>query len=178
MFKRSKFRDRKIEDLSAMVGLYGSALMTFVGRIVTTQEDAEDVVQETFVTAYEHLDDYAQEKASLKTWLYRIAYHEALYHLRRRKRLQEIHIVVDEDIPDELPDTTTAEQLDQAIQELPPEEQMLLQLYYFDQRPLKEIAYIMGTTNDSLNREVSRLSSQLHRIRQRLRTILTRLNDE
>ena len=86
--------------------------------------------------------------------------------------------MVGEDVPDELPDTTTAEQLDEAIQELPPEDQMLLQLYYFDQRPLKEIAYITGTASDSLNREVSRLSSQLHRIRQRLRIILTRLNDE
>ena len=83
-----------------------------------------------------------------------------------------------EEIPDELPDTTTAEQLYEAIQELTPEDQMLLQLYYFDQRPLKEIAYITGTADDSLNREVSRLSSQLHRIRQRLRIILTRLNDE
>jgi len=178
MFKRSIFKDRKAEDLSTMVSLYGPALMTFVSRIVTTQEDAEDVVQEAFVIAYEQLNDYAPEKASLKTWLYRIAYHEALHHLRRRKRLLEIPIMVGEDVPDELPDTTTAEQLDEAIQELTPEDQMLLQLYYFDQRPLKEIAYITGTASGPLNREVSRLSSQLHRIRQRLRIILTRLNDE
>ena len=178
MFGRRIHGHRKAEDFTSMVSLYGPALMAFVGRIVTIQEDAEDVVQEAFVTAYEHLNDYAPEKASLKTWLYRIAYHEALYHLRRRKRLLEIPIVVGEDVPAELPDTTTAEQLDEAIQELTPEDQMLLQLYYFDQRPIKEIAYIMGTTSDSLNREVSRLSSQLHRIRQRLRIILTRLNDE
>ena len=164
MFKNQR-HGKKVEDFAPMVNQYGPALMAFVGRIVTIQEDAEDVVQEAFVSAYEHLNDYAPEKASLKTWLYRIAYHKALHHLG-------------EDVPDELPDTTTAEQLDEAIQELPPEDQMLLQLYYFDQRPLKEIAYITGTASDSLNREVSRLSSQLHRIRQRLRIILTRLNDE
>ena len=169
---------KKVKDFTPMINQYGPALMAFVGRIVTIQEDAEDVVQETFVTAYEHLNDYAPERASLKTWLYRIAYHKALDYLRRRKRLLEIPIVVGEDVPAELPDTTTAEQLDEAIQELSPEDQMLLQLYYFDQRPLKEIAYITGTADDSLNREVSRLSSQLHRIRQRLRIILTRLKDE
>lgn len=169
---------RRVDDFAPLISQFGPELMAFVGRIVTIQEDAEDVVQETFVTAYEHLNDYAPEKASLKTWLYRIAYHEALHHLRRRKRLLEIPFVVGEDVPDELPDTTTAEQLDEAIRELSPEDQMLLQLYYFDQRPLKEIAYITGTADDSLNREVSRLSSQLHRIRQRLRIILTRLNDE
>ena len=178
MFIRHIHDSKKAEDLAALVKQYGPALMTFVARIVTCQEDAEDVVQETFVAAYEHLNDYAPEKASLKTWLYRIAYHEALHHLRLRKRLLEIPLVVGEDVPDELPDTTTVEQLDEAIQELTPEDQMLLQLYYFDQRPLKEIAYITSTASDSLNREVSRLSSQLHRIRQRLRIILTRLNDE
>ena len=177
MFKYH-IHSRRVEDFAPMIGQYGPALMAFVGRIVTIQEDAEDVVQEAFVTAYEHLNEYDPEKASLKTWLYRIAYHQALYHLRRRKRLLEIPFVVGEEIPDELPDTTTTEQLDEAILELPPEDQMLLQLYYFDQRPLKEIAYITGTASDSLNREVSRLSSQLHRIRQRLRIILTRLKDE
>ena len=152
--------------------------MTFVGRLVTIQEDAEDVVQETFVSAYKHLAEYNPEKASMKTWLYRIAYHEALYLLRRRKRMPQIPLDVGDDIPDELPDATTAEQLDEAIQKLTPEDQMLLQLYYFDQRPLKEIAFIMGVADDSLEREVSRLSSQLHRIRQRLRMILMRKNNE
>lgn len=178
MFKRRIHDDRKAEDLSSMISRYGPALMTFVGRIVTIQEDAEDVVQETFVSAYKHLEDYNPEKASMKTWLHRIAYHEALYLLRRRKRMAQIPLDVGEDIPDELPDATTAEQLDEAIQKLTPEEQMLLQLYYFDQCSLKEIAYITGAADNSLEREVSRLSSQLHRIRQRLRMILMHMNDE
>ena len=178
MLKRHIHGDRKAEDLSTMISRYGCALMTFVGRIVTIQEDAEDVVQETFVSAYKHLAEYNPEKASMKTWLYRIAYHEALYLLRRRKRMPQIPLDVGDDIPDELPDATTAEQLDAAIQKLTPEDQMLLQLYYFDQRPLKEIAFIMGVADDSLEREVSRLSSQLHRIRQRLRMILMRKNNE
>lgn len=178
MLKRHIHGDRKAEDLSTMISRYGCALMTFVGRIVTIQEDAEDVVQETFVSAYKHLAEYNPEKASMKTWLYRIAYHEALYLLRRRKRMPQIPLDVGDDIPDELPDATTAEQLNEAIQKLTPEDQMLLQLYYFDQRPLKEIAFIMGAADDSLEREVSRLSSQLHRIRQRLRMILMRKNNE
>ena len=147
MFKRRIHDNRKAEDLSSMISRYGPALMTFVGRIVTIQEDAEDVVQETFVSAYKHLEDYNPEKASMKTWLHRIAYHEALYLLRRRKRMAQIPLDVSEDIPDELPDATTAEQLDEAIQKLTPEEHMLLQLYYFDQCPLKEIAFITGTAD-------------------------------
>ena len=166
------------QDFGLLVNRHGPALMAFVGRIVDQQEDAEDVVQNAFVAAYEHLKDYDPQRASLTTWLKRIAYHEALYHLRKRKRQVLLPLDVGDDVPDELPETTTAEQLDEAIQKLPPEDQMLLQLYYFDERPLKEIAYITDTAGNSLTREVSRLSSQLHRIRQRLRIILTRMNNE
>ena len=166
------------QEFGLLVKSHGPALMAFVGRIVKQQEDAEDVLQNTFVAAYQHLKDYDPQRASLSTWLQRIAYHEALYHLRKRKRQVLLPLDVGDDIPDELPETTTAEQLDEAIQKLPPEDHMLLQLYYFDGLSLKEIAYITDTAGNSLNCEVSRLSSQLHRIRQRLRIILTRMNNE
>lgn len=171
-------RDGNDKDFGLLVCRHGPALMAFVGRIVVQQEDAEDVVQNTFVAAYEHRRAFDPQKASLTTWLQRIAYHEAMYHLRRRKRRTVLPLDVGDDFPDELPAATTAELLDEAIQRLTPEDQMLLQLHYFDQRPLKEIAYITGLADHPLDREVSRLSSQLHRIRQRLRIILTRMNDE
>lgn len=154
------------------------ALMMFVGRIVEQQEDTEDVVQNTFLAAFRHLKDYDPEKASLQTWLQRIAYHEALYHLRRHRKRQTLSLDVSDDVPDEWPETTTVDQLDEAIRQLSPEDQMLLQLYYFDQRPLKDIAFITGATDATLSREASRLGSRLHRIRQRLRILLIRMNNE
>ncbi|MBQ7526134.1 MAG: sigma-70 family RNA polymerase sigma factor [Bacteroidaceae bacterium] len=149
--------------------------MVFVGRIVGVQEDTEDVVQNTFVAAYQHLKDYDPQRASVSTWLQRIAYHEALYHLRKRKRQVMLPLNIRDDVPDELPEDTTAQQLDEAIQQLSPQDQMLLQLFYFDGRSLKEIAYITNQAGEVTAREVSRLSSQLHRIRQRLRIILTHI---
>ena len=173
-----RIRKGETQLFSQLVRRHGPALMTFVGRVVGSQEDTEDVVQNTFVAAYEHLNDYDPRRAGLTTWLQRIAYHEALYHLRKRRRVVMLPLDVGDDIPDVLPEVTTTEQLDEAIRRLPPEDQMLLQLYYFDQRPLKYIAYITGPPGGSLTREASRLSSRLHRIRQRLRIILTRMNDE
>ena len=166
-------RDGSDKDFGLLVRHYGPTLMTFVGHIVVQQEDAEDVVQNTFVAAYQHLNDYDPQKASVSTWLQRIAYHEALYHLRKRKRQVMLPLNISDDVPDELPEDTTAQQLDEAIQQLSPEDQMLLQLYYFDGRSLKEIAYITNSAGEVTSREVSRLTSQLHRIRQRLRIILT-----
>ena len=173
-----RINDGAAKDFGLLVNRYGQALMSFVGRIVGQQEDAEDVVQNTFVAAYEHWKSYDPLKASLSTWLQRIAYHEALYHLRKRKRQGTLQFEVSEDIPDELPETTTSERLDEAIQMLSPEEQMLLHLYYFDQLPLKDIGYITVKADADLPRETSRLSSQLYRIRQRLRIILTSTNNE
>ncbi|MBP5394086.1 MAG: sigma-70 family RNA polymerase sigma factor [Bacteroidaceae bacterium] len=173
-----RIRGGETSEFAQLVKRYGPSLMVFVGRIVAVQEDTEDVVQNTFVAAYQHLNDYDSQKASVSTWLQRIAYHEALYHLRKRKRQVMLPLNISDDIPDELPEDTTAQQLDEAIQQLSPEDQMLLQLFYFDGRSLKEIAYITGKADDSLNREVSRLSSQLHRIRQKLSIILTHRNHE
>ena len=160
-------------EFGQLVKRYDPSLMVFVGRIVGVQEDTEDVVQNTFVAAFQHLKDYDSQKASVSTWLQRIAYHEALYHLRKRKRQVMLPLNISDDVPDELPEDTTAQQLDEAIQQLSPEDQMLLQLFYFDGRSLKEIAYITNQADEATAREVSRLSSQLHRIRQRLRIILT-----
>lgn len=165
-------------EFGTIVNRYASALMMFVGRIVGDSEDACDVTQDTLVAAYSHLKDYDPRKASLYTWLQRIAYHEALYFLRRRKRLMGFHIDPGSEIPDQLPDNTTAERLERAIRKLPPEDQMLLQLYYYDDRSLKEIAYITGASDDTVTREASRLSSRLLRIRQRIRIILSNSDDE
>lgn len=168
-----RIRGGETSEFAQLVKRYGPSLMVFVGRIVGVQEDTEDVVQNTFVAAYHHLKDFDPQKASVSTWLQRIAYHEALYHLRKRKRQVMLPLNISDDVPDELPEDTTAQQLDEAIQQLSPEDQMLLQLYYFDGRSLKEIAYITNQADEATAREVSRLSSQLHRIRQRLRIILT-----
>ena len=173
-----RIRSSETREFGLLVNRHGQSLMVFVGRLIEQQEDIEDVVQNTFVAAYEHLKDYDPKKASISTWLQRIAYHEALYHLRKKKRQILLPLDVGDDVSDELSEATTVAQLDEAIQKLPSEEQMLLQLYYFDGRPLKEIAYITSKAGNSLNREVSRLSSQLHRIRQKLRIILTRINNE
>ena len=156
-----RIRGGETSEFAQLVKRYGPSLMVFVGRIVGVQEDTEDVVQNTFVAAYQHLN-----------------YHEALYHLRKRKRQVMLPLNISDDVPDELPEDTTAQQLDEAIQQLSPEDQMLLQLYYFDGRSLKEIAYITNQAGEVTAREVSRLSSQLHRIRQRLRIILTHKNHE
>lgn len=58
-------------------GVYGLAL-----RLMKNEADAEDVMQETFLSAFQAVDDF-EGRATLKTWLYRIAYNAAMMRLRR-----------------------------------------------------------------------------------------------
>ena len=50
-----------------------------------SREEAEDIVQETFINAFRSLRQYDDSKASFATWLHRIAYHEALRRMKRRR---------------------------------------------------------------------------------------------
>ncbi len=81
------------KKFGSLVDRYGSSLLLFVGRIVEQQEDAEDVLQNTFIAAYEHLKEYNPQRAPIFTWLQRIAYHEALYYLPGRKHLHRPRVV-------------------------------------------------------------------------------------
>ena len=53
-----RIRGGETSEFAQLVKRYGPSLMVFVGRIVGVQEDTEDVVQNTFVAAYQHLKDF------------------------------------------------------------------------------------------------------------------------
>ena len=64
---------------------YNQRLFRTIRAVLTSDSEAEDVLQETWVRAYEHLDQFAG-RASFATWATRIAYHEALARARAGKR--------------------------------------------------------------------------------------------
>ena len=64
---------------------YNQRLFRMIRSILTDDAEAEDVLQETWVRAYEHLDQF-EGRASFATWATRIAYHEALARARAGKR--------------------------------------------------------------------------------------------
>src|SRR4051812_35650548 len=64
---------------------YNQRLFRIIRSVVTDDAEAEDVLQETWVRAYEHLDQF-EGRASFATWATRIAYHEALARVRMGKR--------------------------------------------------------------------------------------------
>ena len=71
-----------------VVRTYGGRLLAVTRRIVGTEEDARDVVQDAFMNAFKSLDKF-EGNAKLSTWLHRIAVNAALMKLRTRKRKPE-----------------------------------------------------------------------------------------
>lgn len=159
---------------------YAGQVLRMVARLIPSQEEAEEAAQDTLLEAYRSLGRYDERQGSFPTWLMSIAYHVSLKHLRRQQR--ELPIIEPdalwmENIPDEetdilLDDTSESRValLERAVGMLKPEDRMLLNLYYFDNHPIREISAIM-------EREESYLRSRLQWIRKKLAMIIKTLED-
>lgn len=115
--ERLKAGDRA--EFALMVDLYSVAIYRLAVRMLDDVRDAEDVLQETFIKAYQHIGGF-DGRSKLSTWLYRIATNEALMSLRRRK-MQTVLI----DIPVEDEDGSIQEPLQIVDWTNLPEEELL-----------------------------------------------------
>ena len=73
------------DAFAVLVRRYEPKLRVYVGGIVAVEEEARDLVQEAFIRAWGHLDQY-DRRFRFSTWLFRIAHNVAIDHLRRRRQ--------------------------------------------------------------------------------------------
>jgi RNA polymerase sigma-70 factor (ECF subfamily) len=133
--------------------------------------DAEDVLQEMFLTAYRRLDQYKGE-STLGTWLFRIGTNLCLDHLRRRgARLSPTIDTTEEDVPAQaagagaIAGVVDRLDLERAIAALPPGYRAAFVLHDVEGLGHQEIAAALGVSEGTSK-------SQLHRARLRLRASL------
>jgi RNA polymerase sigma-70 factor (ECF subfamily) len=164
-----------------LIRAHGGRLLSVARRFLGSSEDAQDVVQETFIKAYKAIHRF-EERAQLQTWLHRIVVNTALMKLRERRRKPE------DSIDDLLPTFSTdghqtvesrewsdaiferketAATVRQAIAMLPDQYRTVLVLRDLEERDTAETAQILGTTTTVVK-------VRLHRARQALRTLLDR----
>jgi RNA polymerase sigma factor (sigma-70 family) len=152
---------------------YSQQVFILIIRIVENQEDAEELTQDTFLKAFEHLSSFKAE-SSFSTWIYRIAYNTAISATRKRK--QELIVmdsamlmnISDQQIDDALNDESGERvgKLNKAIKKLDAEERALISLFYNEEKTIGEIALILGLTE-------SNAKVKLHRIRKKLYILIT-----
>ncbi|MGE3539148.1 MAG: RNA polymerase sigma factor [Candidatus Tectimicrobiota bacterium] len=149
-------------------------------RLLSNEAEAEEVVQEVFLTVYEKAQTFRGD-AALTTWLYRLTVNAALSRLRRRKRRPEVamedylprfredghHLmrpIVDwsSELEEQLAQVQMQQQLRQAIALLAPLDKAVLVLSDFEERSNREIGEMLGLT-------VPAVKARLHRARLFLR---------
>ena len=171
------------EDFTLLVERHANPLLHFVGRMIPVREEAEEVVQDAMLAAYQRLHDFDVRRASFTVWLRRIAFNTVTHHLRKH---HPTFISMDES--QDKASATTDAALDRLLSEegpdlreehLRPEERMVLHLFYNDGQSLDEIAFILGLREEgNPARAVSALTSRLHRIRKKLFVTIKRLRYE
>lgn len=165
-----------------LVNHYERRVFRMAKQITQNDEDAEDVLQETFLKAYSHLDDF-QGNSKFYTWLVRIAVNEALMKLRKRRSDKTVPLdepidtgedVVAREIAvwDENPEDTYSREelgkiLDDAVQSLKPAYRTVFILRDIEEMSIEETA-------EALNLSISAVKSRLLRARLQLRDKLTR----
>jgi RNA polymerase sigma-70 factor (ECF subfamily) len=170
------------DAFSDLVKHYDRRVFRMAKQITQNDDDAEDVLQETFLKAYTHLDDF-QGNSKFYTWLVRIAVNEALMKLRKRR--SDRTVPLDEPIDtgedemvreiavwDENPEDTYSREelgeiLDQAIQSLKPAYRTVFVLRDIEEMSIEETAEALGLS-------ISAVKSRLLRARLQLREKLTR----
>ena len=147
-------------------------------RQVSNEQDAEELTQDTFLRAFSHIGSYDPQRASLSTWLCRIAYRLTLDFLKRRRpfvvSMEDTEVwqtdINDEQLEAELStgNEERIQRLELLIDDLPPDERMLLMLYYFEDRSLDECSYIMDATSHALANRLYRIRKKLYKQLQKI----------
>ena len=162
----------KTEQYEYFLDRYGQQVFVLVDRIVSCQEDAEELTQDVFLKAFQQLSSFKAE-SSFSTWIYRIATNLAISAVRKKRndvlRLDDSVFAnlsdtqVDEALEDDSEEQM--ERLQQAMNQLEADERALITLYYLEEKPLAEVAFILGLTEG--NAKV-----KLHRIRKKLYVLI------
>ena len=149
--------------------LYSKAMFNVGYRITRSEEDAEDVLQEAFISAFRNLDNYRGD-ATFGSWLKRIVVNKAINALNKRKHEaipdeDKQWDVAEEEPPAEYREELTVDRVKQGIEKLPDGYRAVLSLYLLEGYDHQEIGEILGISE-------STSKSQLNRAKHKLKELL------
>lgn len=144
------------EAFAMVVKEYSEQLYWQIRRMVLLHDDANDILQNTFIKAWGNLE-YFRGEAKLSTWLYRIALNECLNFLNKKKAEEHLSLEEEESHIENLLESDTyfdgneiQRKLQKAIHQLPEKQRIIFNLRYFQEMKYEEISEIMGTTVGAL----------------------------
>ena len=164
------------EDFRYFIRKYKDIAFSVALSVVKNEFDAEEVVQEAFIKAFQHLKSF-KGKSDFKTWFYRILINEAFKRLQHAKN--EIVLPILQNLP-EVEDVEltfrgmNAEEqtflVTESLKKIPPKESLTLQLFYLEGNSLNEITNLTGWSE-------ANVKVILHRARKHLLNVVNMMMD-
>ncbi len=183
MDERAVIKQAQRGDENALAKLYENhreQIFRLACLYSQSQEDAEDILHETFIKAFRSIKSYKEiEGVSFVTWINRICINHALDHLRKQKRemvnhrlsLEEmgIHVESGDNSPDKSAEMTQILRLIQkAVHKLTPKQQVIFDLRYTQHWSIEEIAELskcsMSNVKNQLFRSLAKLRKHLAQV--------------
>jgi RNA polymerase sigma factor (sigma-70 family) len=161
------------EALGLLISKYQQKLYWHIRKMVIDHDDADDVLQNTFIKIWKGLENFKGESA-LYTWLYRIATNEALGFLRKKQKenTQSLH-PIEYQLSKSLESDTYFEgdeiqlKLQQAILTLPEKQRIVFNMRYYDEMPYEQMSEILETS-------VGALKASYHHAAKKVEEFLTK----
>ncbi len=144
-----------------LVSRHLSAVFTHVRIMVHDDATAEDIVQESFIKAYEKLASFNPKKAQFKTWLFTIATRKALDVLRKKPTVDVDDVVLESTLPSPKLRAEQREVRD-AVQSLEPKQRAVVSLYFWH-------GYDYQAISKTLKAPVGSIKGWMHRAKQVLK---------
>lgn len=156
LLEQFKSASTKETAYTFLVKKYQEKLYWHIRRMVIEHEDANDVLQNTFIKVWNGLASF-REDSQLYTWLYRIATNECLTFIDKLKRKSVVHF---DDVAEDFSNRVKADvnfdanrlewKLQVAIQQLPEKQRVVFNLRYYDEMPYEEMSNILDTSVGAL----------------------------
>ena len=143
------------KGVQLMMDAYQSRLYWHIRRLIVDHDLAQDVLQDTFIKAYQNFHQFKQD-SQLYTWLYRIATNESLQQLNKLKRMQKtdedaeyyLQNLVAENVESDAEEIQIL--LQKAIQTLPEKQKLVFTMRYYEDLPYEEISQILDMSVGTL----------------------------
>lgn len=148
--------NQRDEAFKKLLDLYQERLYWHIRKLVITHENADDVLQNTFIRIYKSLPNFSQ-KSALYTWMHKIAYNESLRFLEQNKNKYHISIDdVNKKYLDNLMEDTFFEgnelqmKLQITLSKLPEKQRQIFNMKYYDDLKFREISEILDIKEGTL----------------------------
>ena len=148
-----------------LVKKYAKSLYFFINKIVFDKNEIDDLVQDTFIKAFENIEKYNKQFA-FSTWLFFLGKNICIDFLRRKK----MNLVYDYDFGKDSDNITILDQiiigedvikLNKAINKLKPKEQEVIKLKYIEELKTKQVAIKLDIGEKYINRVIYRTVEKL-----------------